>query len=85
METRVASVSWFMTVAGHVASKFDVVHDIDLLDKEGRPAGATVPGSYLLPDPDMSLPDEDTGVVDGLGQPQLEHLHNKSGRELINV
>ena len=36
-----------------------------------------MPGSYLLPDPDVSLPDEDTGVVDGLGQPQLEHLHNK--------
>ena len=32
-QTRVASVSCFMTVAGHVASKFDVVHDIDLLDK----------------------------------------------------
>ena len=28
-QTRVASVLWFMTVAGHVASKFDVVHDID--------------------------------------------------------
>ena len=58
-----------------MASKFDVVHDIDLLDnKGGQAAGATVPGSYLLPDPDVSLPDEDTGVVDGLGQPQLEHL-----------
>ena len=34
-QTRVASVSCFMTVAGHVASKFDVVHDIDLLyDKD---------------------------------------------------
>ena len=30
-QTRVASVSCFMTVAGHVASKFDVIHDIDLL------------------------------------------------------
>ena len=63
-----------MTVAGHVGSKFDVVHDIDLLDKRGQAAGATVLGSYLLPDSDVSLPDEDTGVVDGLGQPQLEHL-----------
>ena len=31
-QTRVASVSCFMTVAGHVDSKFDVVHASDLLD-----------------------------------------------------
>merc|ERR1712045_728400 len=44
----------------------------------GQAASATVPGSYLLPDSDVSLPDEDTGVVDGLGQPQLEHLGLKT-------
>ena len=76
MGTRVASVSCFRTVAGHVASKFDVVHEIDLLIR-WQAAGATVPGSYLLPDSDVSLPDEDTGVVDGLGQPQLKHLQDE--------
>lgn len=29
---------------------------------------------HLLADADVPLPDEDAGVVDGLGQPQLEHL-----------
>ena len=33
--------------------------------------------SYLLPDADVSLPDEDTGVVDRLGEPELEHLDNR--------
>ena len=30
--------------------------------------------SYLLPDADVPLSDEDTGVVDGLGEPELENL-----------
>ena len=30
--------------------------------------------SYLLPHTDVSLLDEDPGVVDRLGKPQLEHL-----------
>ena len=34
--------------------------------------------SYLLPDADVPLPDEDTGVVDGLGEPELEHLQMKN-------
>ena len=29
---------------------------------------------YLLPDTDVPLLDEDTGVVDGLGKSKLEHL-----------
>ena len=33
--------------------------------------------SYLLPDADVSLSDEDTGVVNRLGEPELEHLENK--------
>ena len=30
--------------------------------------------SYLLPDADVSLSDEDTGVMDRLGEPELENL-----------
>ena len=59
LATWLASVTWFTTLTCLI---------------RGQAAGATVPGSYLLPDSDVSLPDEDTGVVDGLGQPQLEHL-----------
>ena len=33
--------------------------------------------SYLLPHTDVSLSDEDTGVVDRLGEPELEHLENR--------
>ena len=29
---------------------------------------------HLLPHTDVSLPDEDTGVVDGLGESKLENL-----------
>ena len=42
MGTRVASVSCFRTVAGHVASKFDVVHDIDWLYDKGTGHGGMV-------------------------------------------
>ena len=30
--------------------------------------------SYLLPDPDVSLLNQDSGVVDGLGKSELENL-----------
>ena len=33
--------------------------------------------SYLLPDTDVPLSDEDTGVVNGLGEPELEHLEKE--------
>ena len=32
------------------------------------------PVQYLFPDPDVSLADENSGVMDRLGQSQLEHL-----------
>ena len=40
---------------------------------------------HLLPHTDVSLPDEDTGVVDGLGESELEHLQKQNNEiNLIN-
>ena len=56
--------------------KFVMIHDIDLFllkaSAEAVSLGDRV--SYLLPDADVPLSDEDTGVVDGLGEPELENL-----------
>ena len=36
--------------------------------------------------PDVALADEDTGVVDGLGQPKLEHLRLQAAiEEVLNL
>ena len=44
--------------------------------------GLGVRVSYLLPDADVSLPDEDTGVVDRLGEPELKHLEREKSDKL---
>merc|ERR1739836_155858 len=59
------------TTEGRLQAEVDV-----LLGVEANNEGGDV--DDLLPDSDVSLPDEDTRVVDGLGQPQLENLGLKT-------
>jgi len=65
-----------------------MIHDIDLLliraSAEAVSLGDRV--SYLLPDADVPLSDEDTGVVDGLGEPELENLGLETTlQEVLNL
>ena len=54
--------------------KFVMIHDIDLLQMSVEAVGPQDCVSYLLPDTDVPLSDEDTGVMNRLGEPELEHL-----------
>ena len=51
-----------------------MVHDIDLFTVRSVGLGLGDCLAYLLPDANVSLSDEDTGVVYRLGQPELKHL-----------
>ena len=62
-----------MTLAAS-GDKFVIVHDIDLLKGSAEAVSLGDRVSYLLPDTDVPLSDEDTGVVNGLGEPELENL-----------
>ena len=71
-------MSLLTTVAGFRESQFSP------LSQEVESGGDNLPGlglCYLLPDPDMPLLDEDTGVVDRLGESQLEHLQRRGSRD----
>merc|ERR1711992_70444 len=64
---------------GRLQAEVDVLLGVEA-DNEGGDV------DHLLPDSDVSLPDEDTGVVDGLGQPQLEHLGLETAlQEVLNL
>merc|ERR1712038_1485141 len=64
---------------GRLQAEIDVLLGVEA-DNEGGDV------DDLLPDPDVSLPNEDTGVVDGLGQPQLEHLGLETTlQEVLNL
>ena len=45
----------------------------------------TFPSSYLLSDTDVSLPDQDSGVVDRLGKSKLEDLKRNNFRARSKV
>ena len=74
--SNVHSVSWLMTLAVS-GDKFVMIHDIDLSRGSEEAVSLRDRVSYLLPHTDVSLPDENTGVVDRLGEPELEHLDNR--------
>ena len=60
------SLSWCVTLA-EAGDNYVMIHDSEL--------SWSLPwSSYLLPHADVSLLDENPGVVDRLGKPQLEHL-----------
>ena len=58
-----------MTLAGS-GDNYIMVHDIEL----SQFSPLLILSSHLLPHTDVSLLDEDTGVVNRLGEPELEHL-----------
>jgi len=71
------SMTLFMTVAG-LQEKFVMIHDIDLPLVINHVIKDVLTSIlillYLLPHTNVPLPDQDPGVVDGLGKPKLEHL-----------
>ena len=71
-----------MTLAAS-GDKFVMIHDIDLMISQAVRLGDRV--SYLLPDADVPLSDEDTGVVDRLGEPKLEHLQINNNMTYILI
>ena len=64
---RVTGGQWLTTLR----DKFVIIHDIDLSYFPCREC------SYLFPHSDVSLSDQNSGVMDGLGKSQLEDLTSK--------
>ena len=82
----VGPACYLVTVAGHITlDKFVIIHDIDLSYYgyfwPTDCALACRECSYLFPHSDVPLPDQNSGVMDGLGQSQLENLTSKMGLE----